>query len=265
MPERNPAPRWLISRRERPETVPNLYVFAHAGGSVGEYLMWADDLPGLRVWGVQLPGRSSRFAETPYDRLEPLVDDLTSQADFRSPSVFLGHSFGALLAYETARALHRAGRPGPDHLLLSSCPPPHLLGTGREGRTPLTDLSDDDLLAAVEERWGPLSEQARTDPGLRRMVLRTLRSDMSVLEAYQHRPGPPLTVPATLLCGAEESARLGLDGWSEQLGRVRDRRVLPGGHFYFRSDAEPLLDVIRATARSLATTAQTGATERCAT
>ncbi|MFJ4564858.1 thioesterase II family protein [Streptomyces caelestis] len=265
MPERNPAPRWLISRRERPEAVLNLYVFAHAGGSAGEYLMWADDLPELRVWGVQLPGRSSRFAEPPYERLEPLVDDLTAQAAFDGPCVFLGHSFGALVAYETARALHHAGRPGPDHLLLSSCRPPHLLGTGRSSRTPLTDLSDDDLLAAVEERWGPLSEQARTDAGLRRMVLRTLRSDLSVLEAYEHRPGPPLPIPATLLCGAEESGQLDMDSWSEQLGRVQERLVLPGGHFYFRSDPRPLLDVIRATAQSLAITAQTGATERCTT
>ncbi|MFF8382611.1 thioesterase II family protein [Streptomyces kanasensis] len=258
MPRPTTAPRWLASRRESTEAVANVYVFAHAGGSVGEYLMWADDLTDLRVRGVRLPGRSARLAEPPYHRLEPLVEDLTAQVSFTGPSVFLGHSFGALVAYETARALHRKGREGPGHLILSSCPPPHVIGTGRR-EAPLAGLPDDELLAAVEERWGPLSDQVHDDPRLRKLVLDPLRCDMGVLEAYEHRPGPRLPVPATLLCGTEEADRLSLDGWSDHLEHVTGRLSLPGGHFHFRADRAPLLDVVRDRARSLVTTQRTGA------
>ncbi|CAL9278742.1 thioesterase II family protein [Streptomyces sp. NPDC003090] len=263
MPRSTTAPRWLVRRRERPETEANLYVFAHAGGSAGEYLrMWADDLPGLTVWGVQLPGRSARLAEPAYRDLRALVDDLVEQAPFTGPCAFFGHSFGALLAYETARALHRAGR-APGRLVLSSCPPPHVIGTGRRD-APMAELPDDELIAAVEERWGPLSDQVHDDPRLRRLVLGPLRADIGVLESYTPTPGPPLPVPTTLVCGTDEEG-LGLDGWSRHLDRVTDRIALPGGHFHFRADPAPLLDVVRDATGSLTPTEQTGAPARWTT
>ncbi|MFY1675591.1 thioesterase II family protein [Streptomyces sp. WMMC905] len=251
------AHRWLAGRRDDTGAVADVYVFAHAGGSVGEYLRWAGDLAGLRVRGVQLPGRSARLAEPAYDRLAPLVEDLVAQVSFAGPCVFLGHSFGALVAYETARALHRDGRPGPGRLVLSSLPPPHLLGAGAAGpKRPLAALPDGELVDAVEQRWGPLAEQVRRDPGLRRLVLDPLRSDLRVLESYTHRPGPRLPTPATLVCGSEEREDLRMDGWSDHLEQVTG--PLPGGHFHFRTDRAPLLATVREAARTLTTSRHRG-------
>lgn len=226
-----------------------MYVFAHAGGSCGEYLAWGDLVPEVRFWGVQLPGRSVRRGEAAHVSVGALVGALLGEARFAGPFVLLGHSFGGLLAYETARALRALGREMPEQMILSSCPAPHTFGVaGPAGR--LHTLSDDELITAAEARWGPLPEQVHGDARLRRLVLGPLRADIQAFETYAHRPGPPLDVPATLLCGTDEQDRLAGEsaGWGRYLSRVTRRLALPGGHFYFREDPGPLLDVVRAVA-----------------
>lgn len=262
MAPRTGPPRRLARRRERPRAALDLFVFPHAGGAAGEYLLWSDELPDLQVWGIQYAGRASRRAEPAHTDLTALVDDLVTHLALDRPAVFLGHSFGALVAYETARALRRLGRPEPRHLLLSSFRPPHTVAADRHGG-PLHTLSDDELAAAAERRWGPLPDQVRTDPRVRRLALAPLRADLTALETYRHVPGPRLDVPATLVHGTEEGEALGLDGWAEHLEHITGRHPLPGGHFHFRGDPAPLLDVVRDVARR--TTERTGDTARCAT
>ncbi|MFC8538342.1 thioesterase II family protein [Streptomyces sp. NPDC057249] len=237
---------WLTRRRERGGAALHVYVFAHAGGSCGEYLAWGDLVPEVQFWGVQLPGRSVRRAEDAHTSVGALVGSLVGETRFAGPFVLLGHSFGGLLAYETARALRRLGREMPEQVILSSCPAPHSFG-GAEPARWLHTLPDDDLITAAEARWGPLPEQVHGDARLRRLVLAPLRADIQLFETYAHAPGPPLDVPATLLCGTEEQDRLAGEsaGWGRWLSRVTRRLALPGGHFYFREDPGPLLDVVR--------------------
>ncbi|KNB52177.1 thioesterase II family protein [Streptomyces caatingaensis] len=260
MPSRTGPPRRLASRRERPEAALDLYVFPHAGGSAGEYLMWSDHLPDLQVRGVQYAGRASRRAEPAHTDVAALVDDLAGHLPLDRPAVFLGHSFGALVAYETARALRALGRPEPRHLLLSSFRPPHTVTAARHGG-PLHLLNDEELATAAERLWGRLPDQVRTDPGVRALALAPLRADLTALETYRYVPGPPLDVPATLVRGAAEA--LDLDGWTGHLAHITGRHTLPGGHFHFRGDPAPLLDLIRDVTRR--TAPRTGATARCAT
>ncbi len=255
MPRTGP-PRWLARRLERPDAARRLYVFAHAGGSPGEYLMWSDRLPAFELHGVQLPGRGARFAEPACDDLSRLVEDLVEQARFDPPYTFFGHSFGGLLAYETARALRARGLPGPEHLILSSSPSPDTVGAGR---SQLHTLPDDRFIAESEQRWGPLPDQVRTDPRLRRLVVEPLRADVRLIETYTHRPGPPLPVPATLVTGVAERGRLTTDGWSGHVGPITGQHEVPGGHFHFRENPEPLLDLLGRTAQGPVTTPDTGA------
>ncbi|RPK84167.1 MULTISPECIES: alpha/beta fold hydrolase [Streptomyces] len=256
MPPRTGPPRWLARRRERPDAALRLYVFAHAGGSPGEYLLWSDQLPDLELHGVQLPGRGARLAEPAYDDLSRLVVDLVDQARFEAPYAFFGHSFGALVAYETARALQARGLPGPERLFLSSCPSPDTVDAGRSR---LHTLPDDRFIAESEQRWGALPAQVRTDPRLRRIVVEPLRADIGIFETYTHRPGPRLTVPATLITGAAERGRLTTDGWAGHVGAITGEHELPGGHFHFRENPEPLLDLLRRTEPRPVTTPHTGA------
>lgn len=236
----SPATPWLATRARRPGARAGLFCFPHAGGAPGEYVRWADDLPGVQVWAVQFPGRATRWREPPFTRMAPLVGAVLESVPFGGRFALFGHSLGALVAYEVARALHARGGPRPVHLLVSGCPPP----SGVRVEAPIHGLSGRDLLAVIERRWGPLPPTVRRDPELLERTVGCFRSDLEVVETYRHLPGEPLDCPVTALAGSGDPVRDRLDGWSAHTTGTFTRRVFPGGHFYFREQRAELLRVI---------------------
>ncbi|MFF7450317.1 MULTISPECIES: alpha/beta fold hydrolase [unclassified Streptomyces] len=236
--------RWLSGRRPRTQTSLDLYCFAHAGGSASEFLRWSDDLPGIRLWAVRMPGRAPRETEAPYTRMTDLVADLVGEIEFgRRDFAFFGHSLGALVAFEVTRALRRAGRALPRRLLLSSMQPPPITT-----RKSVRRLSDDELLAEIENRWGALPQPIQEDEEIRGIVLGYLRADAEMADSYAYVPEEPLDVPVTAFCGDQEDP--GQLEWQAHTRAGLDRHVLPGGHFYFR-DPDRRRELTRLVARSL--------------
>jgi surfactin synthase thioesterase subunit len=234
---------WAVRRLRRPQATTSLYCFPHAGGSPGEYVRWSDDLPDLQVWGIHLPGRTTRSNEPPYTRIEPLVEALVGAVSFAERSVFFGHSLGALVAFETARELRRRGLSQPDGLIVSSCPAPPFPAAAE----PVSTLADDALLTRAARRWGIPAEDLSADPTLRAHALACLRGDLAVLENYRYRPEQPLDAWISVMAGEQESTRADAPDWRQHTRRPIGRAVLPGGHFYFRQHRPETLRVLRET------------------
>ncbi|MFF4926340.1 thioesterase II family protein [Kitasatospora sp. NPDC001261] len=236
------APRWLMCRQRRPDAALRLYCFPHSGGSPGEYLRWADRLPAeVEVWGVQLPGRGSRMREPAMTDLRELVGALTEQAEFTGPYAFLGHSLGAIVAYETAVALRALGRPEPERLIVSVNGPPHLHRPG----LPLHLLDGVDFVPRVEERYGPLPPELGNDPRMRELYLANLHADLTVVATYRHVPTAPLSCPVLALGATDDWEDEGrLREWGRHTTGPSDVRILPGGHFYFRDHPDLFFDCL---------------------
>ncbi|MFJ8623896.1 thioesterase II family protein [Kitasatospora sp. NPDC093550] len=236
------APRWLVTRHRRPAAAIRLYCFAHSGGAVGEFVRWGDELPEVEVWGVQLPGRGSRLDEEPYTAVEPLVAALVEQASFEGPFAFFGHSLGALLAYETARALRDRGLPQPECLLLSAHPGPHLA----RRLPPLYHLGDQELFAVIQGEYGSLPEEITEDPELLALVMAPHRADFEIVDTHRHRPGPPLGLPLHVFGGSEDRLTPeDLAAWERHSDGPLSLHLLPGGHFYLREQRAALLGHLR--------------------
>lgn len=234
------ASRWLARRRSLPAQTTNLYCFAHAGGTPGEYLWWAEQLSGVQVWGIKMPGRAARQSEPPLRRMTELVDALLAEVVFAEPFALFGHSLGGLVAFEVARALRDRGLTQPDRLFLSSCPPPPL-----PPRNHLVHaLPDPEFQAETERRWGALPDRVRQDPKLLSLALNTFRTDVEIFETYMYAPGDPLDVPITVCVGDEELPELRTESWSEHTTAAFALRVFSGGHFYLRPRRDELLRVI---------------------
>lgn len=219
-----------------------LYCFPHAGGSAAEFLRWDTAFPEAEVWGVHLPGRGGRLAEPAFTDLAGCVDALVESVKFQSPFVFFGHSLGALIAYETTRALRDRGRQQPARLLISAKAAPH----HQHSAPPIRDLSGPELLAEIGRRYGGLPLELTTNPDLVDLMLPGCRGDFAMLETYSHRSGPPLTCPITVLGGdADTISRRQLAEWCRYTTEEIEYRMFSGGHFYLRDQWPAVAEVIR--------------------
>src|ERR1700752_1489088 len=90
---------WII-RKPRPKARVRLFCFPYAGGGAAAFHAWSDAMPHLEVCSIQAPGREARLGETPFVRIEPLVEAATEAIRplLDRPFAFFGHSLGAFVA-----------------------------------------------------------------------------------------------------------------------------------------------------------------------
>lgn len=139
---------WILRRTPKPNARARLFCLPFAGGSASAWRDWGERLPDwVEVLPVELPGRGMRLGEAPIPALLPLVESmLTGLAPWMDrPYALLGHSMGALLAFEATRILRARRQPLPFLLAVSGYRAPHLADPEPE----LRELSDGALLDRV--------------------------------------------------------------------------------------------------------------------
>jgi surfactin synthase thioesterase subunit len=238
-----------VSEREGFGDEPSLSLVClpFAGSGASFYRAWST-LPtsGLTVVPVQLPGREELFIQTAFtDAIEAAAFLAPIVAELAEPAprfVLFGHSLGAVLALEIARALGRIGGRQPARLYVSgSAGPQHI----REKRA--TGLGDDEFLARVEE-FAEFRHKAFDNPALRELLLPTLRADVEMHENYRPSSSDPIAVPITSIRGSKDAlvSRHAACEWSEVTRCDFKYIEVPGGHMYL-VDAPAL--VMRSIAR----------------
>ncbi len=246
---------WLRRFSPSDDATSSLVCLPHAGGSASFFFPLARALaPAVDVLAVQYPGRQDRRHEPNIDNLPELADrvaDAVRLMDDR-PFALLGHSMGALLAYEVALRLASAGPPAPSHLFASGRRAP---SRRRADRFHLS--SDEDVLAHLRRLGGP-GAAALDDPELRAMALPIIRNDYRAVETYRHDPAAVLDCPITVLTG-DRDALVTLDdahAWAAHTTGPTDLEVLPGGHFYLADRNEQVAALVHR--RLTATTVDVG-------
>ncbi len=201
-------------------SAPRLFWFPHAGGGTRRRVV---DLPHIPVL---LPGRESRLLEAPFERMEPLVEALAAAIEpyTAGPCWFFGHSMGAVVAFELARALRRRGLPLPRILIASAARAPQF----RRNHVAPPPVSDRELL-----------ERLNIAPELAGAVLPALRADTNLYSHYAYREEAPLACPIRAYGGSGDPHILPphLEAWRVQTTASFGVRVFAGGHFYWSESA----------------------------
>ncbi len=250
----SPERRKLLALRLRQQAAPaswfagvdgaatrRLFVFPHAGG--GAAASPADGLPECNVVRVRLPGRESRLAEAPFERMPPLVTALAGAIDshLNVPFAFFGHSMGAVIAFELARELRRRGKPLPEILIASSARAPQFRRNHVPSPAPTRE-------AFVEElrRLEGIPAEALDDPALMRAILPALEADSALYRSYVYGEEPPLACPIRAYGGERDPnvREEHLAGWREQTTGSFALRVFPGGHFYLNTTRLTFLEAL---------------------
>src|SRR5206468_11829594 len=101
---------WFSNVDVRTSPQLRLFCFPYAGAGASVFRNWKREFPqDIEICPIQLPGRESRAMERPMDSLSTIVESIVSEMTplLHTPFAFFGHSMGALIAFETARELHR--------------------------------------------------------------------------------------------------------------------------------------------------------------
>ncbi|WP_063040013.1 thioesterase II family protein [Nocardia pseudovaccinii] len=189
---------WL--RPERAEAPVQLVCVPHAGAGASSFNRWLGLFPpDIAAVRVQLPGREDLSGEQALRRVGDAVDGLMPQLGQLGGArvAIYGHSMGALVAFELARALAAAGKPAM-HLFVSGRRAPQLFSS----RTPIHHLAEDDFAAALTSMnaWGAAGRSV----AFLRYALPLTRADLELSEEYHYQPLPRLGCPITAFYGTED-------------------------------------------------------------
>ncbi|MEP6534319.1 MAG: alpha/beta fold hydrolase [Bryobacteraceae bacterium] len=211
-----------------------LFCFPFAGGGTLLYRSWAERLrPHTAVCPVCLPGREARWNEPPFDDMDSLVAALDREIEpfLDRPFAFYGHSMGAAIAFELARALRRAGRPLPLALFVSAARAPQF----RLGHLPRPDPDDAGLVDQLRRLDGVAAEVLQ-NPALMRLAMPALRADTRLYRNYSYRPEEPLAIPIFAYGGGSDPnvSYSQIRAWSEQTSADFEQAEFPGGHFFIQ-------------------------------
>jgi medium-chain acyl-[acyl-carrier-protein] hydrolase len=222
--------------------------FPYAGGGTSIYRGWGAQLPPyIELCAVRLPGREGRFAEPPLrcmDRLlAQLIEGLLPCLD--RGFAFFGHSLGALVAFELARALRREGLPTPAHVFVSGRRGPQLPDAREPDEPALHALPDAELIAELRE-LGRVPGDASATSELLDLMLPTVRADLELAETYDYQDEEPLECPITAFGGLEDVAvsRECIAAWRVHTRNRFALHMLPGDHFFLHAMASPILAAV---------------------
>jgi surfactin synthase thioesterase subunit len=239
------AKAWFPYWKPQPQARLRLFCFPFAGGSASALHRWATLGPSVEVIAVQYPGRESRFHDPPFKRISELVDTLgpVMLPLMDRPFAFFGYSLGSAISIMLAYWLRRAGAPAPRGMMMAAGMSPRLL-TPRGTHA----LSDEALIAELRN-YGAAPPQVLAHRELMDLLLPMIRADFEMLDTLVHPDEPPLAVPMAVWGGKEDSRipEESLAAWREYTTQDFSLEMLPGGHFFIFSAADPLREAVERT------------------
>jgi surfactin synthase thioesterase subunit len=233
---------WLVPLATSPGAV-TLVCLPYAGARPGVFLPLSRALSDLNVVAAQLPGHGRRIREQPLTSMAEIVAGLAPVVSkaVQGKFVLLGHSMGALVGVELARALQDAGGPEPDHFIASACRAP-----GEMSQDKLWHNLSDDELAATLVKLGAEAEALEHEE-LRQLTFPSLRADLKAIDTYDPRPRSPLRCPITAVAGTEDpDAKPELmAGWERETAGGFRITTVAGGHFLLEERLADMVNVVR--------------------
>ena len=235
---------WFKIYNTNPNPKLRLFCFPYAGGSAQIFSEWSDKLPSsVDLFAIQAPGRGRRFSEQPIgclkSKMQILHKEILPYTDV--PYMFIGHSNGALLAYELARELQKSGNCNLKHIVISAKRAPHLPSI----KEPIHDLEQTQFIAKLKEYDFTPDEVLENDE-LMELFSPMLRADFSLSETHSFDKDTPLESDVSLFWGnQDEDVPLNdILAWKDLIKGRTNTVEFYDGHFFITKSQELFLQEI---------------------
>lgn len=210
-----------------------IFIFPHAGGSEISYVSLQKKLAAkLTVNIIKYPGRGVRNAEPLPENIDALIEDCTNQIIAQEPRAdyfILGHSFGALLAYECVYRLKEKNQLLPQKIFLSGRGAP-----SSEVQTPLKHLMTNTELVNYLSGIGGIPLELINNEDFLLFFLPIIRNDLKLNETYTVKQKELLDIPFIVLYGKEDKSIIykNLRDWQQYSVHPIKLLALDGDHFF---------------------------------
>lgn len=235
--------KWLPTARRRGDG-DIVICFPPAGAGAGFYRDWHLELPEIKLVPVQLPGREERFsepAETNAHEIAVAVAHEIKEEAWENVTL-LGYSYGALLAFETAKELEKMGcLPQVSLVLAIARAAPQLAP-----KQTVADLADDELLTYVRNLGG-IPAEIETELAFLDMLLPILRADFRANDLYFASSDVTVSSPISTIIGDNDPSTEGKSAadWAHRTRTKHRLTKVAGGHFFVTENPATAFDSIR--------------------
>jgi surfactin synthase thioesterase subunit len=233
MSTRNTTSRWLMRFHPNPDSAVRLVCFPHAGGSASYYHPLSVRFSAeADVIALQYPGRQDRRHEPCIKDIDLMADRLAEElaAVADKPTVYFGHSMGAILAFETAWRLEQAALRTPQSLIASGRRAP-----STQRRETVHRRDDDGVIAELHRLGG--TDVGLIDGELLRIAMPSIRADYEAIESYAGTEDRRVSCPIVALTGDRDPLTTleEADAWRLHTDSDFRRVLIAGGHFFITS------------------------------
>lgn len=214
------------------DTTSRVVFFPHAGGSASYFSFLANLLEcDVDAVSLQYPGRQDRRNEAPIEDIGKLTNIIADAIEEMppKPTVFFGHSMGAIVAFETVLRLEGSAHSFQRHSLIVS---------GRRAPSAQRDqtvhmLDDNELLSEIKSLGGTDTAVVKNEEIIR-MTLPTIRSDYKLIENYSSSTNCKVECPVAALFGASDPKTTSDEAiqWGDHTNAPFRFRSFDGGHFF---------------------------------
>lgn len=220
-----------------------IYCIPHAGGSAysfNNYQKLNNSI--VKFIPMELKGRGKRIKEPFSTSIQAMAYDLfehiiSTQDD--SEYMILGHSMGAVIAFELALLIRKNNFRDPKVVLLSGMKPFHYY-------TPVTisDMSKGDLKEYILS-MGATQKELFDNSALSEVFLPIIISDLKNMERYNYMIQEKIVSDIIVLSGQEDYLNNDyLDDWNNYTEKKCKVLQFPGGHFFLYDKNEQIIEQV---------------------
>lgn len=223
------------SALDNSEEQTQIFCFHSAGSSASLYRNWREATKNnsdITFIPVEIPGRGNHITSPPAAYIDDLVEGFIAVLlkVVRPPYVLYGHSFGAVVAFQIAYALHQKGIELPEKLIVAGRHAPHM-----KDPSPLNSVSTDEDMINEIKKMGGTPEVILNHPEMLKFALSQLRGDLRTHESFKYT-GQKLKIPIEAHCGKQDDAnKMVMEYWKDVTDGAFSINEFEGHHFFIQS------------------------------
>lgn len=216
-------------------TAMKLFCLPNAGGCAASYEIWKRYEGQNQVIPIEYAGHGKRNGELFYntfmDGVVDIFNHIKSECDFQNYAI-LGHSIGAIYAYEVYYYILQKGKNPPEKLFFGGSIPPFKVAYQK-----IVEFTDEKLIKDLVKSGG-IPKQLTQNEQMTKLILQNIRNDYRISNTYHYEQNrSKLACKVYLLYGKQEIGNILVSRqWNQLTQNKPNIKVVPGNHFFIHKE-----------------------------